>query len=385
VRHWQERAEQARRTAELRFPVITELTARMLSVNLLDAATRLAAQLFLTAVPFIVVTAAFAPEDIRSHLADSAQDLFGLSGASAEQFREVYQAGGADTATVRQATGWIGLLTTLLAATASSRAVGRVCERAWRLPRAATRLVAWRWFAWIVVWVAVLVLQGPLRDGLGAGPWLGIPLVFVADVLVWWWTQHLLLGGRVPWVPLLPGAVLTAAAMTAASVTARVYMPTALNRSLATYGSLGSVFTVLSWLIAVCVALTFTVTAGAVLATEPPLGPLLGDSATGPYGHAADRYGRARGRPRHDPYGDRYGGLDDNAYDAGDDELSADPYGGTYGGRYDGPYARGGHDDPYDRDPAPEPAAPETAAGSACEPYGRRGRPRGRRPYGPRR
>jgi membrane protein len=169
----------------------------------------------------------------------------------------------------------IGALIVLLSATASSRAMARVCERAWRLPRAAARLVAWRWVAWIVAWVAVLVLQGPLRHGLGAGPWVGAPLIFLADVLVWWWTQRLLLGARMPWLPLLPGALLSALAMTALSMTARLYLPTALNRSLATYGSLGSIFTLLSWLIAICAVLTFTITAGAVLATEPPLSRLL--------------------------------------------------------------------------------------------------------------
>jgi membrane protein len=163
----------------------------------------------------------------------------------------------------------------LLSATASSRAMGRVCQRAWQLPKPPARMAVWRWFAWIVAWVAVLVLQGPMRGGFGAGVWLGVPLVFVVDVGLWWWTQWLLLNGRVPWLLLLPGAVLTAAAMTALSVTARIYMPTALNRSLATYGSLGSVFTLLSWLIAICVVITFTLTAGAVLATQPPLaGPL---------------------------------------------------------------------------------------------------------------
>lgn len=272
---WQHRAAALRRTAERRFPVLTELTARLLSVNLLDAATRLAAQLFLTAVPFMFLAAAVTPQGVRDHLVESAQDLFGLTGASKEQLRQVYGAHSSDTETVRQTTGVIGALVVLLSATASSRAMARVCERAWRLPRAAARLVAWRWFAWIVAWVAVLVLQGPLRNGFGAGPWAGVPLIFLTDVLVWWWTQRLLLGARVPWLPLLPGALLSALAMTALSMTARLYMPTALNRSLATYGSLGSVFTLLSWLIAICVVLTFTITAGAVLATEPPLNRLL--------------------------------------------------------------------------------------------------------------
>ena len=275
VQRWQERATTARTAAERRFPVITDLTARLLSVNVLDAATRLAAQLFLTAVPFMLVAAAFTPQGVRDQLLTSARDVFGLTGASEQQLRQLYGAQGAGENGVRQATGVIGALVALLAATASSRAMGRVCQRAWQLPKPPARLAVWRWFVWIVAWVAVLVLQGPMRGGFGAGLWLGIPLVFLVDVALWWWTQWLLLNGRVPWLPLFPGAVLTAGAMTALSVTARIYMPTALNRSLATYGSLGSVFTLLSWLIAICVVITVSLTAGAVLATQPPLaGPL---------------------------------------------------------------------------------------------------------------
>jgi membrane protein len=266
------RALRLRREAEQRFPVITALTARTLSVNLLDAGTRLAAQLFLTAVPLLFVVAAFAPQAVRDQLVSTARNVFGLTGASDEQLKEVYGSNGGD---LRQTTGAIGALMALLSATACSRAMARVCERAWNLPRAAVRVALWRWIAWIAAWMVALVLQGPLRDGFGSGLWLGLPLTFLADVAVWWWTQRLLLSKRVPWLPLLPGAVLTALAMTGLSVTARLYMPTALNRSLANYGSLGSVFTMLSWLIAICAALTFTITTGAVLASEPPLAALL--------------------------------------------------------------------------------------------------------------
>ncbi|MEE4544878.1 YhjD/YihY/BrkB family envelope integrity protein [Streptomyces sp. V4-01] len=273
---WHRRAERTWAAAQRRFPVITELTARLLSVNVLDAATRLAAQLFLTAVPLVFVAAALMPGSVRDQLVTSTRDLFGLTGASAEQLREVYGAGaGGSHEGLRGTTGAIGAVIVLLSATASSRAMARVCERAWLLPRAGARVAVWRWFVWLVAWGAVLVLQGPLRKGFGLGPLLGVPLLFLADVAVWWWTQRLLLSARVPWLRLLPGALLTSAAMTALSVTARFYMPLALNRSIATYGSLGSVFTLLSWLIACCAVITFTLTAGAVLATEPPLAPLL--------------------------------------------------------------------------------------------------------------
>ena len=160
--------------------------------------------------------------------------------------------------------------------TAVSRAQQRLCQRAWEIPRTGTRMAPWRWLAWLGLWIGVLVLQGPLRDGFGAGAWLGIPLTWASQVGLWGWTQHLLLGGVVGWKPLLPGALITATVLTAVSVTARVYMPRALGHALAYYGSVGSVFVLLSWLIVVCVAAAVAVSAGAVLAQEPFLADRLG-------------------------------------------------------------------------------------------------------------
>ncbi|MGW0633643.1 hypothetical protein [Streptomyces sp. NPDC002758] len=67
-----------------------------------------------------------------------------------------------------------------------------------------------------------LVVQGPLHDGFGVGAWLGIPVTLVGLTVLWWWTQHLLLGGLVGWRPLLPGAVIIAIALTALTATARL-------------------------------------------------------------------------------------------------------------------------------------------------------------------
>ncbi|MFK0225504.1 YhjD/YihY/BrkB family envelope integrity protein [Streptomyces sp. NPDC090303] len=271
---WATRVRDLRAGAERRFPVITELTARLVSGNLLDAATRLAAQAFLAAVPLLFALAAFAPSGVRDQMLESLRTVFGLRGSSDEQLRQVLQ-GSADPG-VRETSGAVGALVALVSATSFSRAMARVCERAWRLPKAGTRIAAWRWAVWLLALVLVVLLQAPLRDGFGAGAWLGLPLYFLVSTGVWLWTQHLLLAKRIRWLPLLPGALLAGTATTVLSVTAGLYMPGALNRALAEYGSLGLVLTLLSWLIAVCAALTFAVTIGAVLAQEPPLDRYLG-------------------------------------------------------------------------------------------------------------
>lgn len=261
------------RGAEVRFPVITQLTARMLSVNILDAATRLAAQCFLTAIPLLFVVGSFAPKGVQDQLLSSVRKVFGLTGAANEQLEQVYQSG---TESLQEATGVAGVFVVVLSATAVSRALQRLCKRAWNVPKKGTKVAPWRWLVWITVWLTVLVVQAPLRDGFGTGLWLGVPLTLLCQTALWWWSQHLLLAGAVPWPPLLPGAVLTAIAVTALSAGAQFYMPAALNRTMAEYGPLGLVFTFLSWLIVVCAAVAVSITVGAVLAQETSLAHRLG-------------------------------------------------------------------------------------------------------------
>ncbi|MFE6229185.1 YhjD/YihY/BrkB family envelope integrity protein [Streptomyces sp. NPDC057854] len=282
---WADRVRDLRAGAERRFPVLTEVTERLVGGQLLDAGTRLAAQAFLAAVPLLFALAAFAPASVRDQLRESLRAMFGLSGASDQQLQQVFDRSADDA--VRETTGVVGALIALVSATSFSRAMARVCERAWGLPRAGTRIAAWRWAVWLLALVLVVLLQAPIRDGFGAGAWLGVPLFFVLATGVWLWTQHLLLAKRVPWLPLLPGALLGAASSTALGVTARFYMPGALNRALAEYGSLGLVLTLLSWLIVVCAALTFAFTIGAVLAREPALARLLGTDRIRPTAPAA--------------------------------------------------------------------------------------------------
>src|SRR5690348_1732476 len=73
------RAAGLRVRAETRFPVITHLMEHLISVNVLDSATRLAAQTFLTVVPLLFVVASIAPQALRDRLVTSVTDAFGLT------------------------------------------------------------------------------------------------------------------------------------------------------------------------------------------------------------------------------------------------------------------------------------------------------------------
>ncbi|GAA3377285.1 hypothetical protein GCM10020367_52370 [Streptomyces sannanensis] len=265
-------------------PFTARFLARMTAVNTVEAAMRLAAQAFLAALPFLIVVAAFAPGSMQNLLADSLSDVTGISGKSLDEVRKAFTAQG----TAQQSYGAVGALVTLVSATAYSRALQRICERCWNLPRAGVRPGLWRWLLWLLVWLAVLLVQAPLRDGLGAGSGLGLVLSFLSAVLMWWWTQHLLLVGRIGWAPLVPGALLTGTGVVLCGYVSRLVMPRTLDRSLAEFGPLGAVFTMLSWLIAVYVVVVVALTLGQVVATSRPFAVLLGSPRRGRRPRSAD-------------------------------------------------------------------------------------------------
>ncbi|MFD9339130.1 YhjD/YihY/BrkB family envelope integrity protein [Streptomyces sp. NPDC060028] len=247
-------------------PLLSRILEQLAAVKVLDCATRLAAQAFLGAVPALFVLGALAPAWLQEQLVSSIRTTLGLTDASLDQVRSVYSA---TDGTATASTGGVGVVVTLLSATACSRALQRTCERSWHLPKAKARLAAWRWLAWLAVWLTALLFQGPLQTAFDTGRTLGFVLGLVSGTLLWWWTQHLLLGGRIPWLPLLPGAVLAGAGEQLLTVASRIYMPHAVERSLRQFGSLGSVFVLMSWLIMLFVVITLAIAVGYVLAREP--------------------------------------------------------------------------------------------------------------------
>ncbi|MFF7792887.1 YhjD/YihY/BrkB family envelope integrity protein [Streptomyces sp. NPDC007991] len=243
----QRRTVVARALSGLRSGPVARLLPRLSAVNVVEGSVRLGAQAFLTALPLLMTVAAFAPEGVKDLLADSVRAVLGVRGDTLDEVRRTFSA----TGTPRDAAGAVGVVVTLVSATAFSRALQAVCERCWHLPRAPVRAAVWRWLLWLLVWLAVLLVQAPLRSGLGAGTVTGWVLSLLSSTLLWWWTQHLLLGGRIGWRNLFPGALLAGTGTVVLSWAAGLFVPTAMERSLEEFGPLGPVFTFLSWLIAV--------------------------------------------------------------------------------------------------------------------------------------
>ncbi|MFG3257385.1 YhjD/YihY/BrkB family envelope integrity protein [Streptomyces sp. NPDC048172] len=252
--------------------MVRRVAEQLVHVSVLDLATRLAAQAFLAALPMLFAIAAYCPDAVRDQLRSSLRGLLGGDGTALGQVDSVYAGGAWESETW----GAVSVVVALVSATALSRALQRLCERSWHLPHLGLRAMTWRWVVWLLVWSVALVFQGVLRGGFGAGGAVGMPLQGAAAVGLWWWTQHLLLAGRVGWLSLLPGALLTGAGATGFAAASGLWMPRSLRQSVEQFGPLGAVFTVLSWLILFCATVVVCVAVGQVLAQERAVRRVLG-------------------------------------------------------------------------------------------------------------
>ena len=101
-----------------------------------------------------------------------------------------------------------------------------------------------------------------------AGP-LYRPRAVALGAIGWTVTPYVLLGRRLHWKVLLPGGLVTGAAMSVLAAGSVVYVPRSVASSAAHYGLIGVAFAFLGWLIACGFVLVGAAAAGAVLARRP--------------------------------------------------------------------------------------------------------------------
>jgi membrane protein len=98
----------------------------------------------------------------------------------------------------------------------------------------------------------------------GAGGWLA-PLVTVAIMTpFFWWTVRFLLYGRVPWRTLLPAAIITGMLFGALGIFSKLYFSDAIISDSQTYGTIGAIFSIMTWFIAIGAVIIVGAVAGAV-------------------------------------------------------------------------------------------------------------------------
>ena len=229
-------------------PPLRRLLSELSRIELMDRSLALGAQALLALIPMLMVLGAFMPEAWVQGVMQQMRDVIGLREDVMEPLRQA-----ALTEQAYQAeTGIAGLLVSLLSASSFSRALQRMYARAWELPGDRGVRALRSSLLWILGWLVVLQVTALLlrsMTGVASTGLLRSVVQLAANTLLWWWTSRLLLGARVPWRNLLPGAVLTAVLMLALTRLSGVFMPAVTRSNLDQFGPLGVVFAVGSWLV----------------------------------------------------------------------------------------------------------------------------------------
>ncbi|WP_455354923.1 YhjD/YihY/BrkB family envelope integrity protein [Streptomyces sp. SYSU K217416] len=216
-------------------------------MELMHRAMGFAALAFLTMVPLLIVVAAADPASGQGFGRWLGHAL-GVSESSRDEVERLFGMPGR----ALQRTTAFGLAALTVFGLTFGSVVQTGYEKVWDLPTARWHTM-WRHVVWLGMLIVGLVLfvNTPASGESFMASLLGVLGDLVGTFLFFWFSQRLLLGGRVRWRALLPGAVATAVAMLGLRVFSQLVFSPLIASNAITYGPFGTVLVVQSWLVGV--------------------------------------------------------------------------------------------------------------------------------------
>lgn len=235
---------------------------RFFAINGMTLALVVAAQTFTAFIPLLIVVSSLTPVSDSSGVGGQLVERFHLTDDAATAVRTLFarppDSAGAVTV--------LGVVLIVVSGLSLSRALQRVYEAAWGLPRSVrgtlNGVVA---LTILLTEIVLLALLAGLLRGVPAGSAATFVIRGGLTVLVWLVLQHMLLAGRVPWRLLVPGAILAAIGQQVLSLFSAYWMPHQIERNAQRYGVIGVTFALLSWLTVVAVLLVVAAVVSAEL------------------------------------------------------------------------------------------------------------------------
>jgi membrane protein len=217
------------------------------------------AAMLLSVLPMIILLSALASsrvdDDISQHLGLSNQGSRIVSGL----FRT-------SSASVSPAV-LLSLVLSLAGTIAVARSVQVIYEQAFEQSNGPGVRNLLRCAVWVAGVAGLLIADAAmgraLRDG-PAGPVVLGLVEFAALALFFWWTLHFLLGGREPWRRVGPSAIATALFWIGLGVFASFYFSSTIVSDSRLYGTIGVVFSLMTWFIAIGAVITLGAVVGVV-------------------------------------------------------------------------------------------------------------------------
>ena len=216
--------------------------------ELMERAMGFAALAMLTVFPLLVVVAA---ASAATHHGVAVWVVYGmgLTGSSARAVGQVFSA----PAKVLSTTSVFSLFLLGVFGVTFAGSVQAGFERVWGLPAGPWHKI-WRQAVWVIVFIAYIYAAATVGTVTRHAPAETVSRLSVAIVLgiaFFWWGLRFLVGGRVSYLAAMPGAVATVAFLAGLrAFSALVFEPLIVSNAV-TYGALGTVLIVQSWLVGV--------------------------------------------------------------------------------------------------------------------------------------
>jgi len=243
---------------------------RMREIDLDTHALALCAQQVLCTAPLIVAMSAVLQRVTGRHPGYFLVRFFGLYGDSADAMVRLFSRTSPSISTPALV---FAMVTAIVFTTSVAAVQQRAFELIWTLPRVIGVRSYFRQLSWAVllglysvVMLALGRLARELDEHAGRPFMLGV-MIFqgVLTFLFYWWSQRWLLGGRVTWRALLPGALAVGLLTTVLFRLTRVIMPGQIAWQVHAYGLIGAVFVLSVWLMILSAVIFTGVLLGAVI------------------------------------------------------------------------------------------------------------------------
>jgi membrane protein len=232
---------------------------RLKALDFADQAMLFGAGLLVSLLPAVILLSAFASQRVD----DDISLRLGLDNRAAGIMDHLFTSAPA-TLNAATATSLVFLVAGMVAVASSLQ---QIYEKIFRQDRHGGWRDLWRLLTWIAV-LGVAVVAESLAERpvsrVPAGGWLA-PLVTVAIMTpFFWWTMHFLLAGRVPWRKLLPSAIITGVFYGGLGIFSKFYFSGTIISDSKTYGTIGAIFGIMTWFIAIGAVIILGAVTGAV-------------------------------------------------------------------------------------------------------------------------
>jgi membrane protein len=216
--------------------------------ELMGRALSFAALAMLTVFPLLVVVAAASAAAHRG-LAPWVVYGMGLTGSAARAVVQLFSA----PARVLSTASFFSLLLLAVFGVTFAGSVQVAFEKVWGLPAGPWHKV-WRQAVWLIVFVAYIYAAATVGTATLRTPIetvIRVSVAIVLGVVFFWWGLRFLVGGRVSYQAAVPGALVTVAFLAGLRAFSALVFEPLIATNAVTYGSLGTVLIVQSWLIGV--------------------------------------------------------------------------------------------------------------------------------------